>query len=63
MQSVGFTAAPFFVFAAAWFILFGVILIFICLCCCCCRREPYGYSRIAYALSLSLLISFTVAAM
>ncbi|KAL9676823.1 hypothetical protein QQ045_005043 [Rhodiola kirilowii] len=28
--------------------------------CCCCRRQSYGYSRTAYALSLILLILFTV---
>ncbi|KAK4757290.1 hypothetical protein SAY87_007417 [Trapa incisa] len=60
--SVGFTAAPFFVIAAVWFVLFGLTLSLICLCYCCCRREPYGYSRIAYALSLIILILFTVAA-
>ncbi|KAK4768936.1 hypothetical protein SAY86_027086 [Trapa natans] len=60
--SVSFTAAPFFVIAIAWFILFGISLIFICLWYCCWRREPYGYSRTAYALSLSLLIFFTVIA-
>ncbi|PKI52605.1 hypothetical protein CRG98_026945 [Punica granatum] len=62
MQSVGFTAAPFFVIAGAWFVIFGITLSLICLCYCCCRREPYGYSRAAYALSLILLIFFTIAA-
>ncbi|XP_052178286.1 uncharacterized protein LOC127792034 [Diospyros lotus] len=60
--SVGFTAAPFFVIAAAWFLVFGLTLSLICLCYCCFRREPYGYSQAAYALSLCLLILFTVAA-
>ncbi|XAR69409.1 hypothetical protein NMG60_11000974 [Bertholletia excelsa] len=60
--SVGFTAAPFFVIAAAWFLVFGICLSLICLCYCCCRREPYGYSRMCYALSLVLLILFTLAA-
>lgn len=63
MQSVGFTAAPFFIIAAIWFFLFGLCLSLICLCYCCCRREPYGYSKTAYALSLIFLILFTVAAM
>ncbi|KAL5547702.1 hypothetical protein UlMin_002933 [Ulmus minor] len=60
--SVGFTAAPFFVFAGIWFVVFGLCLSLICLCYCCCPREPYGYSRTAYALSLLLLILFTIAA-
>ncbi|KAI8547398.1 hypothetical protein RHMOL_Rhmol07G0192600 [Rhododendron molle] len=60
--SVGFTAAPFFIIAAIWFFLFGLCLSLICLCYCCCRREPYGYSKTAYALSLIFLILFTVAA-
>lgn len=60
--SVAFTAVPLFVVAAFWFVVFGICLFFILLCCCCCRREPYGYSRLAYALSLIFLIFFTVAA-
>ncbi|KAM4133299.1 hypothetical protein ACJW30_01G318100 [Castanea mollissima] len=60
--SVGFTAAPFFAIAAVWFLVFGISLFFICCCYCCCPREPYGYSRIAYALSLIFLILFTLAA-
>lgn len=60
--SVGFTAAPLFVIAGIWFVVFGISLCLICLCYCCCRREPYGYSRVAYALSLIFLIVFTIAA-
>ncbi|GAB2216159.1 hypothetical protein Droror1_Dr00023928 [Drosera rotundifolia] len=60
--SVGFTAVPFFAIAAAWFVFFGLTLSFICLCYCCCEREPYGYSRTCYALSLIFLILFTIAA-
>ncbi|GAB2238017.1 hypothetical protein Droror1_Dr00015919 [Drosera rotundifolia] len=60
--SVGFTASPFVAIAAAWFIIFGLTLSFICCCYCCCRREPYGYSRTCYALSLICLILFTLAA-
>ncbi|XP_039164685.1 uncharacterized protein LOC104429134 [Eucalyptus grandis] len=60
--SVGFAAAPFFVIAVAWFVIFGLCLSFICLCYCCCRREPYGYSRTCYALSLIFLILFTISA-
>lgn len=63
MQSVGFTAAPFFAIAAVWFLVFGISLFLICCCYCCCPREPYGYSRIAYALSLIFLVLFTLAAM
>lgn len=60
--SVGYTAAPFFVVAGIWFLVFGLCLFIMCLYFCCCRREPYGYSRTAYALSLILLILFTVVA-
>ncbi|XP_028792413.1 uncharacterized protein LOC114748217 isoform X2 [Neltuma alba] len=62
IASVAFTAVPFFVVAAVWFVLFGLSLFIICLCRCCCPREPYGYSRTAYALSLIFLIFFTLAA-
>nr|XP_043606201.1 uncharacterized protein LOC122578328 [Erigeron canadensis] len=60
--SVAFTAVPFFAMAAAWFVFFGLCLSMICLCYCCCAREPYGYSRMAYALSLILLVLFTIVA-
>ncbi|KAK6118367.1 hypothetical protein DH2020_047938 [Rehmannia glutinosa] len=60
--SVGYTAVPFFVIAVIWFATFGLCLSLICLCYCCCRRETYGYSRIAYALSLIFLIFFTIVA-
>ncbi|KAG8639359.1 uncharacterized protein LOC110631069 [Manihot esculenta] len=60
--SVSLTAAPFFLIAGIWFVLFGLSLAFICLCYCCCRREPYGYSRMCYALSLIFLIFFTISA-
>ncbi|CAN6459538.1 unnamed protein product [Victoria cruziana] len=62
--SVGFTAAPLFIIAAAWFVLFGLTLFFLCCCYCCCshRRRGYPYSRVAYALSLIFLICFTIAA-
>lgn len=60
--SVAFTSAPFFVIAAAWFIIFGLCLSLICLCYCCCSKEPYGYSKLAYALSLIFLIFFTISA-
>lgn len=60
--SVGFTAAPLFIIGGIWLILFGLSLLLICCCYCCCRKEPYGYSRMAYALSLILLILFTIAA-
>ncbi|PIN24018.1 hypothetical protein CDL12_03261 [Handroanthus impetiginosus] len=60
--SVSYTAVPFFLIAAIWFATFGLCLSLICVCHCCCRREPYGYSRIAYLLSLIFLISFTIAA-
>ncbi|XP_059640610.1 uncharacterized protein LOC132282823 [Cornus florida] len=60
--SVGYTAAPLFVIAVLWFLGFGLCLSLVCLCYCCCSREPYGYSRTAYALSLIFLMLFTVAA-
>ncbi|CAM8894534.1 unnamed protein product [Rhodiola kirilowii] len=60
--SVGFTAVPLFAIALVWFVLFGLCLSCICFCYCCCPREPYGYSRVAYALSLFMLILFTISA-
>ncbi|KAF7133343.1 hypothetical protein RHSIM_Rhsim09G0014400 [Rhododendron simsii] len=65
-SSVAFSAVPLFGIAAIWLIVFGLYLCCTCLlrCCCCCGRQkkPYGYSRTAYAISLSLLVLFTVAA-
>ncbi|KAJ1436985.1 hypothetical protein SESBI_03821 [Sesbania bispinosa] len=49
-------------YTGVWFVIFGLSLSIICLCYCCCPREPYGYSRVAYALSLIFLILFTLAA-
>ncbi|CAL1359052.1 unnamed protein product [Linum trigynum] len=60
--SVSATAAPFFLVAGVWFAVFGISLAFTCLCYCCCPREPYGYSRTCYAISLIFLILFTIAA-
>ncbi|XP_015871217.3 uncharacterized protein LOC107408348 [Ziziphus jujuba] len=60
--SVGFTAVPLFVIAFVWFVGFGLCLSLICLCYFCCATQPYGYSRMAYALSLILLVVFTIAA-
>ncbi|KAL5066459.1 hypothetical protein RYX36_028196 [Vicia faba] len=62
IASVVFTAVPFFIIAVVWFVIFGLSLSFICFSYCCCPRQPYGYSRMAYALSLILLILFTLAA-
>ncbi|KAL2929839.1 Nitrate/nitrite transporter NarU [Bienertia sinuspersici] len=39
MQSVAFTAAPFFIIAAVWFVIFGLSLICTCLYFCCCRKH------------------------
>ncbi|KAK8604793.1 hypothetical protein V6N13_082265 [Hibiscus sabdariffa] len=60
--SVGFTAAPFFVVAVVWFLIFALCLFIICIRHCCCQLNSYGYSRTAYALSLIFLILFTIAA-
>nr|CAD1825717.1 unnamed protein product [Ananas comosus var. bracteatus] len=60
--SVAFTAIPLLVIASVWLVGFGLALFFICCCYCCCRRQSYSYSRAAYALSLILLILFTLAA-
>ncbi|XP_021298341.1 uncharacterized protein LOC110427203 isoform X2 [Herrania umbratica] len=63
LASVAFSSAPFAIIAIAWFVLFGLFLFCACICCCCCRRnKPYGYSRLAYALSLIFLVLFTIAA-
>lgn len=60
--SVAFSATPLVITAAVWFFVFGVCLLIICLCHFCCRREPVGYSRVAYALSLIFLVVFTLTA-
>ncbi|KAK9280378.1 hypothetical protein L1049_014067 [Liquidambar formosana] len=60
--SVGFTAVPLFVIAVVWFLGFGLCLSIICLCYFCFKRKPYGYSGIAYAVSLIFLILFTISA-
>ncbi|XP_022716547.1 uncharacterized protein LOC111275432 [Durio zibethinus] len=64
LASVAYSSAPFAAIAIVWFVLFGLFLLCTCICsCCCCRRKkPYGYSRLAYALSLIFLILFTIAA-
>ncbi|XP_076951540.1 uncharacterized protein LOC143624933 [Bidens hawaiensis] len=58
--SVAFTAAPFIIVGAAWFVIFGLFLSITSFCYCCCRRQPCGYSKTAYTLSLVLLILFTI---
>ncbi|KAK7292007.1 hypothetical protein RIF29_07615 [Crotalaria pallida] len=60
--SVISTAVPFFAAAIVWFLIFVLSLNFICLCYCCCPKKTYGYSILAYALSLIFLILFTLAA-
>ncbi|XWS11740.1 hypothetical protein CRYUN_Cryun37aG0026000 [Craigia yunnanensis] len=65
LASVAYSSAPFAAIAVVWFVLFGLFLLCACICCCCCccgRNKPYGYSRLAYALSLMFLILFTIAA-
>ncbi|KAL0545390.1 hypothetical protein IC582_015272 [Cucumis melo] len=59
--SVGFTAVPLFAVAAAWLLGFGLCLLVVSLCYFCCGRQSYGYSRMAYALSLLFLILFSIA--
>ncbi|KAH6758701.1 plasma membrane fusion protein [Perilla frutescens var. frutescens] len=60
--SVLYTGYPLFVVAAFWFVLFGIFLLLACMYVCCCRRRRYGYSRVAYALSVIFLTLFTIAA-
>ncbi|KAJ3677264.1 hypothetical protein LUZ60_002988 [Juncus effusus] len=60
--SVAFTAVPLFAVSIAWFVGFGLALFVIACYFCCCRRRNYSYSRVAYAISLILLILFTLAA-
>jgi hypothetical protein len=62
-QSVAYTAAPLFAVALLWFVLFFLVMLGICCHHCCCPHHSYKYSRTAYALSLTLLILFTCAAM
>lgn len=59
--SVGFSAAPLFGIAAAWFVIFGLILIITACCYCCCRRPVRSFSSTAYTVTLILLIIFTLA--
>lgn len=63
LQSVGFTAIPFFLIGIIWFVAFGLVLLLICCRFCCPRRTKYSYSRTAYALSLIFLVLFTIAVM
>uniref|UniRef100_A0ACD5ZIJ8 Uncharacterized protein n=1 Tax=Avena sativa TaxID=4498 RepID=A0ACD5ZIJ8_AVESA len=60
--SVGYTAYPLFIVALLWFVLFFLLMIGISCHHCCCPHHSYSYSRVAYALSLILLILFTCAA-
>ncbi|CAH1423013.1 unnamed protein product [Lactuca virosa] len=60
VSSVSFTAVPLFAIAVIWFVGFGLFLLLTCCCYCCFRRRPYGYSRIAYTLSLIFLSLFTI---
>ncbi|XP_051191548.1 uncharacterized protein [Lolium perenne] len=60
--SVGYTAYPLFVVALLWFVLFFLLMIGITCHHCCCPHHSYSYSKVAYALSLILLILFTCAA-
>ncbi|KAJ4707833.1 Transmembrane protein [Melia azedarach] len=60
--SVAYTAAPLFVIATIWFLGFGLCLLLICIFRFCSKTHPYGYSRIAYSLSLIFLVCFTIAA-
>ncbi|EAZ24962.1 hypothetical protein OsJ_08742 [Oryza sativa Japonica Group] len=62
MASVGYTAFPLFIIALVWFVLFFLVMLGICCKHCCCPHRSYTYSRVAYALSLILLILFTCAA-
>ncbi|KAE8649954.1 uncharacterized protein LOC101218626 isoform X2 [Cucumis sativus] len=59
--SVGFTAVPLFAVAAAWLLGFGLCLLVVSLCYFCCGRQSYGYSQMAYTLSLLFLILFSIA--
>nr|KAJ0214089.1 hypothetical protein LSAT_V11C400191700 [Lactuca sativa] len=63
VSSVSFTAVPLFAIAVIWFVGFGLFLLLTCCCYCCFRRRPYGYSRIAYTLSLIFLSLFTISTM
>ncbi|PPR93000.1 hypothetical protein GOBAR_AA27673 [Gossypium barbadense] len=60
--SVAYTAVPLFAIAAIWFVGFGLCLLLVCIFYFCCKRQPYGYSQIAYATSLVFLVLFTIAA-
>ncbi|XP_052200198.1 uncharacterized protein LOC127806750 isoform X2 [Diospyros lotus] len=62
LSSMAFSAAPMFIIAGVWFLMFGMCLCCICLrrCFCCCpQKKALGYSQTAFALSLTLLILFS----
>ncbi|XP_060668993.1 uncharacterized protein LOC112490910 isoform X1 [Ziziphus jujuba] len=58
--SVGFTAAPLFIMAAIWFLGFVLCFFSIFLCHCCFQNHDYGYSRVAYWVSLVFIQLFTI---
>ncbi|CAJ2634611.1 unnamed protein product [Trifolium pratense] len=60
IMSVVSTAIPFFVVAAIWFVVFGILNI-LCMCYHCCYGDPYGHSQLAYYVSLIFLILCTIA--
>ncbi|KAJ8774084.1 hypothetical protein K2173_009515 [Erythroxylum novogranatense] len=61
-MSVAFTAAPLLLVPITWIARLAIILLFICIRHFCYTRRKNGYSRFAYALSLTLLVLFTIAA-
>ncbi|CAL0307086.1 unnamed protein product [Lupinus luteus] len=62
VTSVISTAIPFFAAATVWFLIFLFTLSIICVCYCCFPEKSYGYSKLAYALSMTFLVIFTLAA-
>lgn len=60
--SVGFTAVPFFVIAAIWFLGFGLGFCIICVRHCCCHRLKQSYGNSKSKCALSLLGLFITAA-
>ncbi|RHN64058.1 hypothetical protein MtrunA17_Chr4g0065031 [Medicago truncatula] len=62
ISSVLSTAVPFFVVAATWLVVFGLVLHIICVCYCCCPRDPHGFSQLVCYATFIFLILCTIVA-
>ncbi|KAJ7951953.1 putative Transmembrane protein [Quillaja saponaria] len=60
MKSVGHTGSLSFIIAAIWFFIGACLIILAPGYCCSSTRHQFGYSQIAYSVSLFLLITFMI---